>query len=148
MQLQNLKPVHRKKKPKRVGRGGKRGTYSGRGSKGQRSRAGARFAPVIRGLIKKYPKLRGYRFKSRKKSQKIKLLSLNLEVLESKFKEGEEITPKTLLEKGLVRRIKGRVPQIKILAKGEIKKPLNFKNCQISKTTRNKIEKAGGKISQ
>ena len=65
MQLYEIKPIHRLKKPKRVGRGGKRGTYSGHGIKGQRSRAGRRFKPIIRELIKKYPKLRGYKFKSK-----------------------------------------------------------------------------------
>ncbi|MEK7341913.1 MAG: uL15 family ribosomal protein, partial [Candidatus Binatota bacterium] len=50
MDLSNLKPAPgSKKKRKRVGRGGKRGTYSGRGSKGQKSRAGARIRPGFRG---------------------------------------------------------------------------------------------------
>lgn len=62
MQLHELRPKHKLKKRKRIGRGGKRGTYSGRGVKGQKSRSGRRFAPVIRSLIKRYPKLRGYRF--------------------------------------------------------------------------------------
>ena len=69
MQLQELKPIHRLKKKKRVGRGGKRGTYCGRGIKGQKSRAGRKLKPLIRDVIKKYPKLRGYRFKSKKESQ-------------------------------------------------------------------------------
>src|SRR4030043_532865 len=54
-----MKPKHKLKKKKRVGRGGKRGTYSGKGIKGQKSRAGRKMVPVIRELIKKYPKLRG-----------------------------------------------------------------------------------------
>ncbi|KPJ73361.1 50S ribosomal protein L15, partial [Parcubacteria bacterium DG_74_1] len=48
MQLHEIKPIHKLKKSKRIGRGGKRGTYSGRGIKGQKSRAGRRFKPVIR----------------------------------------------------------------------------------------------------
>jgi len=64
MQLHQLRPKHKLKKKKRIGRGGKRGTYSGKGIKGQKSRAGRKFAPVIRELIKRYPKLRGYRFKN------------------------------------------------------------------------------------
>jgi len=64
MQLHQLSPKHKSKKRKRVGRGGKRGTYCGRGMKGQKSRAGAKFVPIIRGLIKRYPKLRGYRNKA------------------------------------------------------------------------------------
>ncbi|MBZ1348254.1 MAG: uL15 family ribosomal protein [Candidatus Nealsonbacteria bacterium] len=78
MQLHQLKPIHKRKKRKRLGRGGKRGTYSGRGMKGQKSRAGARFEPIIRGLIKRYPKLRGYRNRSvcrkaKSKSEKQKI---------------------------------------------------------------------------
>ena len=66
MQLHQLKPTHKAKAAKRVGRGGKRGTYSGRGMKGQKSRAGARMQPLVRELIKRYPKLRGYRRKAKK----------------------------------------------------------------------------------
>ena len=70
MQLHEIKPIHKVKKPKRVGRGGKRGTYSGRGQKGQKSRAGHKMKPVVRELVKRYPKLRGYKFKARAKKQK------------------------------------------------------------------------------
>jgi len=59
MQLHELKPIHKLKKRKRVGRGGKKGTYSGRGIKGQKSRAGRKLKPAIRELIKRYPKIRG-----------------------------------------------------------------------------------------
>ena len=78
MQLHQLRPKHKLKKKKRIGRGGKRGTYSGRGIKGQRSRAGRKFAPAIRELIKRYPKLRGYKFKGREKN----LAIINIGVLE------------------------------------------------------------------
>jgi large subunit ribosomal protein L15 len=72
MQLHQLKPIHKLKKRKRVGRGGKKGTYSGRGIKGQKARAGRRLKPAIRELIKRYPKLRGYKFKSKIKNQNAK----------------------------------------------------------------------------
>lgn len=81
MQLHQLKPIHKFKKPKRVGRGGKRGIYSGRGIKGQKSRAGHKLKPIIRELIKRYPKLRGYRQKSKTKEQKSKIFIVNLEKL-------------------------------------------------------------------
>ncbi|MFQ6049937.1 MAG: hypothetical protein ACE5J0_02775 [Candidatus Paceibacterales bacterium] len=58
MELHELKPIHKKKKRKRVGRGGKRGTYSGRGIKGQKTRAGRKLKPIIQETIKRYPKLR------------------------------------------------------------------------------------------
>jgi len=142
MQLQELKPIHRLKKKKRVGRGGKRGTYCGRGIKGQKARAGKKLQPLIREVIKKYPKLRGYRFKSKKE----KLAIVNLESLEKKFKSGDIISPKILFERKLIRRIKGRIPKVKILGRGEIKKALQIEGCQLSKSVREKIEKAGGQI--
>lgn len=142
MQLHQLKPNHASKKRKRVGRGGKRGTYSGRGLKGQRSRSGARFQPIIRELIKRYPKLRGY--KSRRMA--IKPAVVNFETLDKKFNEGETVNPQALLEKRLIYRIKGRIPKVKILGGKEIKKALIFENCLVSKQAKEKIEKAGGTI--
>lgn len=142
MQIHELKPKHKARKGRRIGRGGKRGTYSGKGIKGQRSRAGRRFVPVIRGLIKRYPKLRGYRFKPL--TQDLALVNVNL--LEKKFASGETVNVQALLEKKLIRKIKGRVPRVKILATGEIKKALNIEGCLISRAAGEKIEKAGGKV--
>ncbi len=146
MQLHQLKPIHKLKKRKRIGRGGKRGTYSGRGMKGQRARAGRKMKPVIRELIKKYPKLRGYRQKLKAQSSKLKTAILNLEVLEKKFNTGEKITPEILLEKRIIRKIKGKIPLVKILAKGEISKKLIIEGCQMSESAKEKIERAGGQI--
>lgn len=142
MQLHQIRPKHKLKKRKRVGRGGKRGTYSGRGIKGQKARSGVSLKPAIRVFIKKYPKLRGYRFKRRS----LKPAIVNVETLEKKFKAKEKVSPQILLEKKIIRRIKGRVPRVKILAKGEITKLLIIEGCETSKTAREKIEKAGGKI--
>ena len=142
MELYQLKPIHKKKRPKRVGRGGKRGTYAGRGIKGQKARAGRRLKPAIRELIKKYPKLRGYRFKPKKEI----LAIVNIEVLEKKFKTGEIVNPKTLLEKKIIRRIKGRIPKVKILAKGKLTKALTIEGCLVSKSAEEIIKKAGGTI--
>jgi len=61
MQTHQLQPNHISESRKRVGRGGKKGTYSGKGGKGQTARAGRKLAPIIRELIKRYPKLKGYR---------------------------------------------------------------------------------------
>ena len=61
MQLHELQPFHRlKRKAPRVGRGGKRGTTSGKGTKGQKARAGHRIRPAERDLIIRIPKLRGF----------------------------------------------------------------------------------------
>jgi large subunit ribosomal protein L15 len=59
MQLHQLQPITKKKAEKRVGRGGKRGTYSGRGLKGQKARAGRKIRPAIRDYIQKLPKIKG-----------------------------------------------------------------------------------------
>ncbi|MDD5552006.1 MAG: hypothetical protein PHI88_02520 [Candidatus Pacebacteria bacterium] len=69
MQLHEIRPIHKLKQKKRVGRGGKKGTYCGRGVKGQKARAGAKIRPELRDLVKKIPKLRGYKFKYPKKNK-------------------------------------------------------------------------------
>ena len=146
MQLHQLKPIHKFKKPKRVGRGGKKGTYSGGGVKGQKSRAGKKLKPIIDEIIKKYPKLRGYRFKSNPKNKKSKMVILNLDILEKKFNAADKVTPEILLEKRIIRKIKGRIPLVKILGEGKITKSLTIEGCQLSKSVKEKIEKASGKI--
>ena len=134
MQLHNIKPKNKLKKSKRVARGGKRGGYSGRGIKGQKSRAGAKIRPAIRDLMMKFPKKRG-RAKHAFKSLLKKPAILNLTDIDKRFKEGEIISPKTL-----------NLPKIKILGKGEISKKLYFQNVLLSKSARDKILKAGGNI--
>lgn len=142
MELHQLKPTHKNKKIKRVGRGGKRGNFSGRGSKGQKSRAGRKLAPVIRELIKRYPKLKGYRAQIALEDTAV----VNVGALEKNFNAGDVVKPAALLEKKLVRRIKGKTPKIKILGKGDIAKNLIIENCLVSKQAKEKIEKASGTI--
>jgi large subunit ribosomal protein L15 len=143
MQIHQLKPIHKRKNEKRVGRGGKRGKYSGRGIKGQKSRAGKKLKPIIREILKKYPKLRGYKFKAEKEYEVI-----NLEKIEKYFKEREKVTPDTLVEKGLMRKKSGKIPKVKILGRGEVTKKLIFEGCEISRSAKEKIEKAGGYVVQ
>src|SRR5262245_30701833 len=64
MQIHNLKRLHKNKKDRIVGRGGKHAKTSGRGGKGQTARAGNKRRPELRDIIKKLPKQRGYQFKS------------------------------------------------------------------------------------
>ena len=142
MQLHQIKPTIKRKQRKRVGRGGKRGTYSGKGVKGQKARSGASFQPAIRTFIKRYHKLKGYRLGERKTTQQ----TINIEMLEKKFSSGDMISPKSLIEKKLLRTIKGKMPLVKILGKGEISKSLIVENCEVSKTAKEKIEKAGGAV--
>jgi len=142
MQLHQLRSIQNQRKARRVGRGGKRGTFSGRGVKGQKARAGAKIRPAWRDLVKQIPKRRGYRFKPTSN----KSLIINLGIIARLFKEGEIVSPDTLLGRGLISRIKGRAPEVKILGGGEINKKLTFKGLTFSGAAKGKIKKAGGDI--
>jgi len=129
-----------KTKKKRVGRGGKRGTYSGRGLKGQKARSGGKSGLKRRGmrqLMETSHKLRGF------KSIHGKPEVVNLADLTKNFKDGDKVDPYVLQKKGLVDKIKTGV---KILSKGEIKVKLEVSGCKLSKLAEDKIKKAGGKI--
>jgi large subunit ribosomal protein L15 len=141
MQLHQLKPDPKRKKGIRLGRGRKKGTYCGRGVKGQKARAGRKLKPIVREILKRYPKLRGYRFKAKKD-----YVILNFKEIEGKFKENEKVNPEILVRKKLIKRIGGKIPKVKILSKGEIKTPLVFEDCLFSQKAKEKIKKAGGKI--
>ena len=85
MQIHNLKRLHKNKKDRIVGRGGKHAKTSGRGGKGQTARAGNKRRPELRDIIKKLPKNRGYQFKS---IQKVYVLGKDkLATKEEKFSE-------------------------------------------------------------
>ena len=139
--IHTIKPAagstHRKK---RLGRGNAsgHGTYSTKGQKGQRARSGGRKGLKLKGfkkLLLSIPKLRGF------KSPYPKPAILNLKDL-NKISD-ERITPKILLEKGLVSDIKNGV---KILGEGEINRRVIVEGCELSKSAKEKIEKAGGSI--
>jgi len=139
MQLNQLKRNTPNRKKALIGRGGKRGKTSGRGMKGQTARAGNKTRPQMRDIIKKLPKLRGYRFSSiQTKPMVVNVSSLNI------FEDGTTINPKFLLENKLVRQTKGDTPKVKILGNGELSKKLNFEKCIVSNTAKEKIEKMGG----
>jgi len=142
MQFHQIKPKTKSKKGKYIGRGGKRGTYSGRGVKGQNARAGRKKRPEIRDMIKKLPKKRGYKFTSFQDRPTI----VNLEELNKKFGDNDQITPKILLEKMVIKMIGGKLPAVKILGKGEAIKKLLVSECQFSQSAKEKIEKAGGSV--
>jgi large subunit ribosomal protein L15 len=127
-----------------VGRGGKRGKTSGRGTKGQNARAGHKKYPEIRDLIKRTPKLRGYDFKSRKKA----FVPINVAAIDAHFDAGEKVTPASLITKGIISRTKGKNPRVKILAAGEITKKVVISGCDVSEEAKSKIEKAGGTITK
>ncbi len=143
MQLHQLKRNTANRTEKRVGRGGKRGKTSGRGTKGQKARAGHRIRPEVRDTIKKLPKLRGYSFKSFTEKPSV----INLELLERVFVAGDTVNPLELQKRGLLRSRKGEAPAVKILGEGELSKKLTFVGCTVSGSARKKIEAAGGTIT-
>ena len=143
MQLHHLTKTT--KKSQRIGRGGKRGSFSGRGVKGQRSRSGHRIRPAERDLILRFPKKRGFRNKP--KTEKCK--RFNLEDLIKKLKIGPpeaQLNRKFLSKNGFIpKSFKGGV---KILGDGTINFPLRVEGLSVSKSAKAKIEKAGGSVNE
>ncbi|MBU2575520.1 50S ribosomal protein L15 [Patescibacteria group bacterium] len=142
--LSNLKRPKTAKRPKkRVGRGNAsgKGTYSGKGLKGQRARSGGRQGLAKRALFKQLlmrtPKLRGF------KRASAEIAIVNLSDLNDNFKEGDKVTALNLFKKGLIGKAKGGV---KVLGNGTIKKKLFVHAHYFSKSAKDSIEKAGGKV--
>ena len=137
MQIHHMTKSSTAQSVRRIGRGGKRGTYSGKGIKGQKSRAGAKMRPAEREILKKIPKLRGYRFKSfRLQPETVTLLDL-----EKKFNTGDIVFPESLLRHKLIKRQRGRIPnRVKILGKGTLTKKLIFKDMLFSQAVEKTIK--------
>lgn len=148
MQLNQLKRENPNTKHVQVGRGGKRGKTSGRGTKGQNARAGHRKRPEIRDIIKKIPKLRGHG-KNRGKSNYLKPtpVVINVSVLEQAFENGATVSPITLLETGVIGRARLSTKTIKILGTGNLTKKLSVEACEVSASAKSKIEAAGGSVA-
>ena len=142
MQLHNLQRSTPYKRSKRVGRGGSRGKTSGRGTKGQKARAGHKILPAIREILKKLPKKRGYRSPSLQEKRPV----VNVGVLSRVFVSGSAVTPKILLERGVLTFRRGQVPRVKILGDGALDKKLTVSGCEVSASARSKIEAAGGVV--
>jgi large subunit ribosomal protein L15 len=147
MKLHDLKPAKRSKKDKkRVGRGDSsgHGKTAGRGTKGQKSRAGGSLPPYFEGgqlpLVRRLPRARGFT-----NIFKTQFTSVNLDRLNERFVKGAEVTPTTLTEVGL---IKSPDALVKVLGRGELEKPLIVKAHGFSATARDKIEAAGGSIEE
>jgi len=143
MQLHDLVSTTNKSK-KRIGRGGKRGTTSGRGTKGQKSRSGHRMRPAVRDLILRLPKRRGY--KNRPVSDKPFIISLSRIAEKAKIFSKDKTVE---LDKNFLKEIgilpSGYSGEVKILG-GKIESPISVKGIKLSKSAKEKIEKAGGKI--
>jgi large subunit ribosomal protein L15 len=143
MGLHNLKPARGSvRERKRVGRGpgSGLGKTSGRGEKGQKSRSGYGRKIGFEGgqmpLHRRVPK-RGFSNEPFRK----RYAYVNLGSLES-FEAGTIVTPETLLEKGLIKSLRG---EVKVLGKGELTKALTVKAHKFSAGASERIAKAGGK---
>ncbi len=147
MQTNQLKRIHPNKKRMIVARGGKRGKTAGRGGKGQSARAGNKRRPEWRDIIKRLPKLRG-RGKNSNKPFQERPVVVNLSAIEANFSTNDAVTPTILVEKGIVKTLSGRIPQVKILGEGEITKSITLSGCYISGSASEKIIKAGGSVTQ
>ncbi len=142
MQRHELKSKTKRIKKTLRGRGDK---TAGRGTKGQKARAGHKIRPEVRDFIKTLPKLRG-RGVNINKSIQIKPTPVTLKVLSASFKANDIVSPKTLFAKELISKVSGKLPRVKIVTTGELDKPLVFIDCLISQTAKAHIEKIGGKI--
>ena len=143
MQTHNVKRNTKHKKHKQLGRGGRHGKTSGRGGKGQTARAGAKMRPAMRDIIKKIPKLRGYKFGT----ISVASVPVNLDAISNAFSNGAVVTPKTLLENKVIKTKNGRTPRVKILARGTMTIKVTVSECLVSEAAQAAIEKAGGTVT-
>jgi large subunit ribosomal protein L15 len=153
LNLSNLKPAQARKNRKRVGRGlgSGKGRYSGRGLKGQKSRSGSRkMRPGFEGgqnpLYMRLGKLRGGTSADAMPvgPHRTSTAPVNVATLEERFDAGAEVTPESLVEKGVLKNTK---TDVKILGNGELKKKLTVTAHAVSASAREKIEAAGGSIT-
>ena len=145
MQLHNLKRKIQNKKSRLVGRGGKRGKTAGRGTKGQKARSGRKLRPEMRDIIKKLPKLRGYAFNT----IETKPVIVKISVLEKNVSNGDVVNVALLIEKKLVKLLKGKNPKVKILGDKKdsvFSKKIVLEGIKVSSAIKSLIEKAGGEV--
>ena len=152
LNLSNLQPAQPRKERKRVGRGlgSGKGRYSGRGIKGQKSRAGSHYmrAGFEGGQMPTYMRMGKQRGSTSKDAMPIgpfrtHVWSLNVRDL-ARFDAGTEVTPELLKEKGLVRNLSR---DIKVLGHGDLGVKLTVSAHAFSKTAVEKIEAAGGTVT-
>ena len=150
LNLSSLKPAQPRVDRKRVGRGlgSGKGRYSGRGIKGQKSRAGshgtrAGFEGGQMPLHMRTAKLRGNTSADAMPMGPHRTFTqaVNLRDLEARFDAGADVTLEALLEKGLIKNTK---TDVKILASGDLTKKLSVTAHRFSAAAKEKIEAAGG----
>src|SRR3954471_20768751 len=153
LNLSNLKPAQARKARKRVGRGlgSGKGRYSGRGIKGQKSRSGshkmrAGFEGGQNPLYMRLGKQRGNTSADAMPVGPHRTFTapVNVATLEERFDAGAEVTPETLVERGVLKNTK---TDVKILGNGDLKKKLTVTAHAVSASAREKIEAAGGSIT-
>jgi large subunit ribosomal protein L15 len=133
------------KKKRRVGRGigSGRGCTAGRGRKGQNARSGGGVRPGFEGgqmpLFRRIARRGFSNALFKKRYVIINLQDLNI------FNNDEKISKENMIKKGLIKKSAG---DVKILGKGEIEKKLFIEIEKVSKTAREKIEKAGGSVKE
>jgi large subunit ribosomal protein L15 len=151
LNLSNIQPAQERVDRKRVGRGPGSGTgrYSGRGIKGQKSRAGSHKmrAGFEGGQMPIYMRIGKKRGATSKDAMPVgpfrtETVPVNIRDLD-RFEAGAEVTPESLVEKRLIKNTK---IDVKLLGTGEIAKNLTVRVHAISATAREKIEKAGGTV--
>lgn len=143
MQLNTLKLKNRRKQRKTIGRGGKKGTYCGKGMKGQKARSGGNVDPLFEGgrstLIDHMKKKRGFKALNKKNA------IVSLKAIAKKFKNGDTINAESLIKAGLVDRIEAK-NGIKILGGKGIKIKLSIdKEILLSESAKKSIGKIGEK---
>ncbi len=150
LNLSNLKPAQPRKDRKRVGRGlgSGKGRYSGRGIKGQKSRAGSHKMPAgFEGgqmpIDMRLGKLRGNTSADAMPIGPFRTYSqpVNLRDLEERFEAGADVTIEALKEAGLIASLR---KDVKILGQGDLTKKLSVTAHRFSASAREKIEAAGG----
>jgi large subunit ribosomal protein L15 len=153
LNLSNLKPAQPRKDRKRIGRGlgSGKGRYSGRGLKGQKSRSGShKMRPGFEGgqnpLYMRLGKQRGPYSKDAMPMgpHRTSTQPVNVAALEERFDTGAEVTPESLVEKGLIRNTR---IDVKLLGQGELKKSLSITVHAASASAREKVESAGGSLT-
>jgi large subunit ribosomal protein L15 len=152
LNLSNLKPAQPRKNRKRVGRGigSGKGRYSGRGIKGQKSRSGShKMRPGFEGgqnpIYMRLGKQRGGSADAMPVGpHRTSTVPVNVSSLEERFDAGADVTPETLVEKGVLKNTK---TDVKILGNGDLSKKLSITAHAVSATAREKIEAAGGSIT-
>ena len=153
LNLHSLKPAQPRRARKRIGRGlgSGKGRYSGRGLKGQKSRSGSHKMPAgFEGgqmpIDMRLGKLRGNTSADAMPIGPFRTYSqpVNLRDLEERFDAGAEVTPETLKERRLIRKVS---VDVKILGIGELSKALSVSAHGFSKTAKEKIEAAGGTVT-